>query len=178
MPEIFDDEHQQMNERESHGEKEIPAAISVDDPLSSLDLEKMVTVRRGTAVKDAIRLFQSQAVACVLVVEDGKLEGIFTERDVIKKLVGKGLDHSKEIVDDYMTSAPDVLKEDDPVAYALNRMTDGGYRHVPVVDDHGKPTGVVGILDIVKYLAVYYSDEVLNLPPEPLRRPQERPEGG
>ncbi|MEE9166844.1 MAG: CBS domain-containing protein [Candidatus Neomarinimicrobiota bacterium] len=178
MPDFLNDEFQQMNELESEEEKEIPAAISVKDPLSSLDLDQMVTVERGTTVEKAIKLFQSEAAACVLVVDDRRLVGIFTERDVIKKLVGKGLDHSKEIVDNYMTADPDVLKNDDPVAFALNRMTDGGYRHVPIVDDNGMPIGLVGILDIVKQLASYYSDEVLNLPPEPLRGPQVRPEGG
>jgi len=112
------------------------------------------------------------------VTEHGTLSGIFTERDVIMKLAGKGFDYSKEVVNNYMTKSPDVLRSDDRIAFALNRMTEGGYRHVPIVDSKGKPVGLVGILDIIKDLAVYYSDEVLNLPPEPQRGAQKRPEGG
>lgn len=178
MKEWLDDEFQQMNERESSQDLEIVEAISVKDPVSSLDLQKMAVVEAGTPVATVVNLFQSERIPCVLVVKAGKLAGIFTERDLILKLSGKGLDHSTEIVDDYMTENPDVLRMGDPIAFALNRMTDGGYRHIPLVDDRGRPVGLVGILDIVKHLAFYYSEEVLNLPPEPPRRAQKRPEGG
>ena len=113
-----------------------------------------------------------------MIQENEKLSGIFTERDVIWKLAGKGLDYSSEAVDDFMTKAPDALQMDDPIAFALNRMTEGGYRHVPIVNDVGKPLGIVGILDIVRHLAAYYSEEIMNLPPSPLRGAQDRPEGG
>ncbi|MDP6457187.1 MAG: CBS domain-containing protein [Candidatus Marinimicrobia bacterium] len=178
MSEFLDDEFRQMEERELEEEMEIQEAVSIKDPISSLELQKMVVVESDTTVASVIELFQAERVACVLVSEKGTLLGIFTERDVIMKLAGKGLDYSKEAVNDYMTKSPNVLRSDDPITFALNRMTEGGYRHVPIVDSQGKPEGLVGILDIIRHLAVYYSDEVLNLPPEPQRGAQERPEGG
>lgn len=178
MSEFLDDEFRQMDEREFGEELEMQEAVTIDDPITSLELQKMVVVENDTTVARVIELFQAEGVACVLVTENGKLSGIFTERDVIMKLAGKGFDYAKEAVNDYMTKSPDVLRSDDPIAFALNRMTDGGYRHVPITDSKGKPVGLVGILDIIRHLAVYYSDEVLNLPPEPQRGAQERPEGG
>ena len=178
MTDLFDDEMNQMDEREFAENPQIEEAVSVEDPISSLELQKMVVIESGTKVADAINLFQTEGVACVLIQENEKLIGIFTERDVIWKLAGKGLDYSSEAVDDFMTKAPDVLQMDDPIAFALNRMTEGGYRHVPIVNDVGKPLGIVGILDIVRHLAAYYSEEIMNLPPSPLRGAQDRPEGG
>ncbi|MFQ6674190.1 MAG: cyclic nucleotide-binding/CBS domain-containing protein [Fidelibacterota bacterium] len=178
MSNFLDDEFQQMDEREFEEEAELGQAVSVEDPIRSLRLGGMVLVDRETTIARVIELFQVKGVACVLVTEGDKLVGIFTERDVVMKVTGKGLNLSRVRVDSYMTPSPEVLKIDDPIAFALNRMTDGGYRHVPIVDDRGKPVALVAILDIVEHLASYYSEEVLNLPPEPHRKPQERPEGG
>ena len=56
-------------------------------------------------------------------------------------------------------------------------MTEGGYRHIPIVNSRGKPVGLIGILDIVSHLAEYFSQDVLNLPPLPIRK-QKQAEGG
>ena len=93
------------------------------------------------------------------------------------KLAGKGFDYNEEIVDDYMTHSPESLRGRDSIAFALNRMTEGGFRHVPVMDDEGKPVAIVGVLDIVRHLAEFFSADVLNLPPTPLRE-QKSAEGG
>ncbi|MFQ6675605.1 MAG: cyclic nucleotide-binding/CBS domain-containing protein [Fidelibacterota bacterium] len=178
MSELLDDELRQMNEREFEEEMEIEEAVSVKDPIRTLELGEMVTVDEGQDLASVIKIFQSRGAACVLVTRNKKLAGIFTERDVTLKLVGRGLDLSREKVADYMTPSPESLKMDDPIAFALNRMTDGGFRHVPIVDERDRPVGVVAILDIIRHLASYYSDQVFNLPPEPLRKPQARPEGG
>lgn len=178
MSELLDDELRQMDERESEKKLEIEEAVSVKDPIRSLELGEMVTVDRKTDLSTVIDIFQSKGAACVLVTGNNELTGIFTERDVTLKLVGRGLNLAKEKVVDYMTPSPESLKMDDPIAFALNRMTDGGFRHVPIVDDKNRPVAVVAILDIIRHLASYYSDQVFNLPPEPLRKPQARPEGG
>lgn len=178
MSELLDDELRQMDERESERKMEIEQAVSVKDPIHTLELGEMVTVDEKTDLSTVIDTFRSKGVACVLVTSNDKLTGIFTERDMTFKLVGRGLNLAKEKVLDYMTPSPESLKMDDPIAFALNRMTDGGFRHVPIIDDRNRPVAVVAILDIIRHLASYYSDEVFNLPPEPLREPQVRPEGG
>ena len=176
MTDLMDEEAQQMDEMEFEEEKEMEEAISVDDPINALTLQKMIILPKGTTIQAVVENFQAEGVACVLIGDD-LLDGIFTERDVIMKLAGKGLDYHNEIVDDYMTPAPESLQGEDSIAFALNRMTEGGYRHIPVVDSEGKPTGLVGVLDIVRHLAEYFSQDVFNLPPSPLRK-QVRAEGG
>ncbi|HHZ81075.1 MAG TPA: CBS domain-containing protein [Candidatus Marinimicrobia bacterium] len=176
MSEFLDEESQQMDEQEFKVEKELGEGISIHDSINTLSLRKMVLVKSGTTIQSVIELFQSKRVTCVLV-GDEKLQGIFTERDVIMKLAGKGFDYNKEIVDDYMTHSPESLRGRDSIAFALNRMTEGGFRHVPVIDDEGKPVAIVSVLDIVRHLAEFFSADVLNLPPTPLRE-QKSAEGG
>ena len=105
------------------------------------------------------------------------MSGIFTERDILLKVLGKKLDFEKEIVKDFMTKTPQVLLPTDPVSFALNKMVDGGFRNIPIVDEKRKPIGQVSILDVVNHLGQFFHEEILNLPPEPLRK-QNRREGG
>ena len=101
-----------------------------------------------------------------------------TERDVLLKITGKGMNFDKEIVDDFMTANPEYLQMEDAVAYALNKMVVSGFRHVPIVDDNKKSVGVVSLVDIVQQVATSLGEEILNLPPIPQRKGFARPEGG
>ena len=115
---------------------------------------------------------------CLLVERDSKLIGIMTERDILLKITGKGMNFDKEIVDDFMTANPEYLQMEDAVAYALNKMVVSGFRHVPIVDDNKKSVGVVSLVDIVQQVATSLGEEILNLPPIPQRKGFARPEGG
>ncbi len=121
-------------------------------PLEVLNPHKPVCVKSSAPVHEAIQKMKNEHIGCVCVVEDQSLVGIFTERDVLTKIVGSGVDLSKTIVADVMTPDPEYLFEDDEIAFALNRMQVGGFRHVPLVDLKGKPQGVVSVRDILRYL--------------------------
>ena len=103
----------------------------------------------------------------MLIVDEGQLVGVFTERDVLTKLVGTSIDIDRTPVEELMTRDPECLTLEDVIAYALNKMTIGGFRHVPLVDLHGRPTGVVAMRHIVEYLVDLFPRGVLNLPPSP-----------
>ena len=145
MSNSIEEESQHMDEIEFKEQKEIEKAISVDDPISTLNTKDIILVSKGTTIQEVIEKFQEKKVACVLIGDDS-LEGIFTERDVIIKLAGRGLDYRKETIENYMTSFPESLRNSDSIAFALNRMTEGGYRHIPIVNSKGKPVGLIGIL--------------------------------
>ncbi|MCK4579579.1 MAG: CBS domain-containing protein, partial [Candidatus Marinimicrobia bacterium] len=149
----------------------------LDDPLSSLDLQPLTVVKKTTTIKDAVGLMMKNKVGCVLVTESGKLVGILTERDLIRRVMGRGLDHSAETTGSHMTGHPEYLRMEDSVAHALNHMYDRGYRHVPIVDEDKKPEGFVSMRDIVYHLAAFYEKDILNLPPRPVRKASAR-EGG
>ena len=90
--------------------------------------------------------------------------GIFTERDVLLRIVDRGKNPATLPLSEAMTPDPDVLSVNATVAYALNRMSVGGFRHVPVVDAEHRPAFVVSVRDVVEYLVEAFPREVLNLP--------------
>jgi CBS domain-containing protein len=77
-----------------------------------------------------------------------------------------------------MTSDPETLRPDDRIAWALNLMHMGGYRHVPLTDEAGRPVGVVSVKDIVDFIVDLFPAAVLNLPPDPHRKPGSDDVGG
>jgi CBS domain-containing protein len=125
-------------------------------------------VAPSASIREATETMKSQRVGCVLVEEKHRLVGVFTERDVLNRVTGQGLDLDRVKVSEVMTRDPECLTLDDGVAYALNKMNVGGFRHIPLVDDAGKPVGVVAMRNIVDYIVQLFPEEVLNLPPSPL----------
>ena len=169
MVDEIEEELRIIEELDSSKEPNLEFALSIHEPIEKILYPEPIVVPPNTTVVDVIKLFNEKDVGCVLVVnpDNQKLIGIFTERDVIRKLINKGHDLSKETVSKYMTKNPDALSLDDPITYALNRMAAGGYRHIPLVDKNHCPVGFLSVRDIVEHLADYYSNEILNLPPSP-----------
>ncbi|SVD41405.1 uncharacterized protein METZ01_LOCUS394259, partial [marine metagenome] len=83
----------------------------------------------------------------------------------------------KECVIDFMTVGPDVLHQNDAIGFALNKMIEGGYRHIPIINTSGKPVGIISMQDIINHLGEYFYEDITNLPPTPLRKQIQR-EGG
>ena len=132
-------------------------------------MKPAICVPPTTSVRDAIQRMQDQGVGCVLVEAAGELVGIFTERDVLTKVVGAQIDLDTATVGSLMTPEPEALSPDDRVQYALNKMTVGGFRHIPLVDDDNRPVGVVSMRNVVDHMVEVFRTEVLNLPPSPRR---------
>jgi CBS domain-containing protein len=172
---IYDED---LRYREESGPAKAIDAQLFGEPIKHLHRRvDHVAVPPGTTIGEAARIMKEHRVGCVLVEERGKLLGIFTERDILTKLVGTGYDPAKVQVDGVMTRNPETLTPDDPIAFALQRMSVGGFRHLPLVDRDGRPVGILSVKDIVDYLAEHFPREVLNIPPEPGRQPR-IPEGG
>jgi CBS domain-containing protein len=145
-------------------EQTIRGAI-LTEPIRGLEPREPVCVRPKTSIRDAIEAMNDAGVGCVLVTQADRLVGILTERDILKKVVGRfELDN---LVERFMTKNPERVGMDDGIAYALHKMHVGGYRHIPVVDKDGRPAGVVSIRDIVKFIVSLFPAAVLNVPPEP-----------
>lgn len=136
-----------------------------------------VAIPLGTTIGEAARVMKERRIGCVLVEDGGKLVGIFTERDILTKLVGTGYDPARVQVDGVMTRNPETLTPEDPIAYAMQLMSVGGFRHVPLVDADQHPLDILSVKDIVDYLVEHFPREVLNIPPEPGKHAR-IPEGG
>ncbi|HXC51951.1 MAG TPA: CBS domain-containing protein [Candidatus Limnocylindrales bacterium] len=136
-------------------------------PLAVLPPSEPVLIESPASVLEAVHLMRDRHAGCVLIVRAGKLKGIFTDRDVVARVVAAGLDPSKIAVRRVMTADPETLRPTDSIAFALNLMSLGGYRHIPLVDKSGTPVGTVSVKDIVGYLVGFFPKSVINLPPAP-----------
>ncbi|MFN8543694.1 MAG: CBS domain-containing protein [Candidatus Binatia bacterium] len=135
-------------------------------PIWRLQPRTPLSLPPSATLLEAIHLMRSARVGCVLVVERDRLVGILTERDLLLKLDRPDFDQH---VAELMTPDPEVLRPGDPIVYALNKMSVGGFRHIPLVDARGRAVGIVSVKDIVDYLVELFPDEVLTVPPDPAR---------
>ena len=152
-------------------EREAPARRQLDEtalhePINILPYVPPLNVTPQTSVAEAIRLMQEQRVGCVLVQEANRLVGIFTERDLLNKVLGSAQDLTQVRVEAVMTADPEALPIDAPLAFALNRMGEGGFRRLPLVDEAHRPVGMLSVKHIISYLAEFFPEAVLNLPPQ------------
>jgi predicted transcriptional regulator len=99
----------------------------------------------------AISLMHDTGIDCVLVTDAGRLVGIFTDRDAVLKIAGQPA--RLRPLREFMTRDPVVLRHDDPIAVAIHKMAVGGFRHIPIVDGGGLPTGVVSAKDVFRHIA-------------------------
>jgi CBS domain-containing protein len=125
----------------------------MQDDLSCLKQMETITARtHESALEVAWRMKEAQT-GCVLVLDDqGKLSGIFTEHDVLCKLVSAAGDARDVPVSQLMSGNPEMLRETDSVAAALNKMAVGRYRHVPIARSDGSYS-VASIKSVLDYIA-------------------------
>ena len=114
-------------------------------------------VAPDTSVGEVIRRLNDSGHHCAIVVSDGAIRGIFTERDILNKLADSLGQNDGAPVRDFMTPDPVVLDHDVSVAFALNRLVVGGYRHLPIRRD-GRLVGMVSVRDVLAYLVERLSE--------------------
>ena len=131
--------------------REGPASSVMENDISQLDQE-LLSVSTDTPALEVIRRMKVAGLGCVLVIEDGKLVGIFTERDLLNKLTGASATSHQTAVSELMSLNPEILSETDSVAIAVNKMSMGRYRHIPVRKADGSYS-VISIKHVLKYIA-------------------------
>ncbi|MGA2624504.1 MAG: CBS domain-containing protein [Bacteroidota bacterium] len=139
-------------------------------PLKSLKVPRAVTLEAGSSLQDALTLMQLKQFGCVLITKEDKLAGILTERDIMAKALGENVHFGEILVDDIMTPNPESFQPNDSIAFAMNVMSVGGYRHVPIVDEHNIPLAIISVKDVINFIVEHFPEELLNLPPKPTRR--------
>lgn len=151
---------------EAYDDMERVRGAVLETPVSELMAGSPLVVDADATVVAAVNAMNERRTGCVLVEKDGKLVGIFTERDVLRKVIFRDSNRAWK-VEAVMTRNPVTLPPSASVAYALNKMSVDGYRHIPIVDRAGKPIGVLSVKDIVQFVAEFFPDSILNLPSEP-----------
>lgn len=154
------------------GEEECPGPADLESALLWETLNNVTTLPPlvldgGATLAETFARMREGSRGCALVIEAGRLVGIFTERDVLMRVAGRPIDFERAMVRDYMTRDPVTLPADSSVAFALNRMLIEGFRHIPLVDERGYPTAVVSMRLLIEYLSDFFNRDVLNIPPEP-----------
>jgi signal-transduction protein with cAMP-binding, CBS, and nucleotidyltransferase domain len=142
----------------------------------ALELQFPLVLDEATRVDDVIREIQAGGHGYVLLTENKRLCGIFTERDVLLTVLGNDA-ALEQPVSRHMTPDPVCVSTTDPVRQVVLLMHQGGYRQIPITDNKGQITGCVRHKDIAEYLANHFAAHVLNLPPEP-ELIARAPEGG
>jgi CBS domain-containing protein len=139
--------------------------------IGHLDLEAYVKADESTSVREVVRLMRRLDRTTTLVTRDDRLAGIFTERDVLRKVVTRPETWDRP-VRELMTPDPVVAHPDATILGALRLMNEGHFRDLPVVNERGKILGNLTDNAIVRYLADHLPAEVLNLPPDPNQVPK------
>lgn len=111
----------------------------------------VVTGNPLLTVRDATRIMIEKRVGAVLVIDDGELVGIFTERDLLSRVVGPGLDPDATPLSEVMTAQPQTVTAEDAIEEVVAWMLTGRYRHLPVMED-GRLAGIVSQGDVMAYL--------------------------
>jgi 2-oxoglutarate/2-oxoacid ferredoxin oxidoreductase subunit beta len=152
VPLSLDEEYVDELDKESV-QKSVFQDHLTEDLISALQPNAPITIDSSASLAKAIRQMNAHHIGCLLVTdENDKLIGVFTERDVLMRVVGIVSDLSAMSVGEYMTPNPIALNDGLPIAQALHEMSVHGFRHLPLVDKENRPDGIISFRDVVRYL--------------------------
>jgi CBS domain-containing protein len=132
--------------------------------LSILAPSDPVCIQAEFPLSAAIELLQKNKIGCVVISNDGgKLQGIFTERDCLLKVMLRIPSLDGVTVGEVMTPDPVTAQMDTTMAFALTLMSSGGFRHLPIVDESHRPIGVVSVKDMVDFIVAKVTEDLAQL---------------
>lgn len=147
----------------------------ISQRLVELPLVRPITLSASDTVRAAVDSMRAAGQSCVLTLEDGKLAGIFTERDVLSRCMDDDFDWDQPLGPS-LTRSPQAIAGNRTVAEAIALMHQRRYRTLPVLDGD-VVVGIIRSADIVTNLVEAYPEDLLNLPPRP-HQVMETREGG
>ncbi len=124
--------------------------------------QDLATVTSKVTIAEVSQMMATRRIGAILVVEKGKLAGIFTERDALVRVIAKGVDPKTTTVGEVMTRNPDTISPTESVQTALDLMAERGYRHLPVIDE-GKLYGIISIRDLYRSVKNQMEEDILLL---------------
>lgn len=174
MEDLLRDEWEAMLDHEKRSEIKISRDL-IEAPLSALNPSKVKCLYDTASVHDVVLLMQEYKFGSVVIINhDNKLVGIITERDILMKVVGRIKNKKRTSVTNIMTPNPIALKENDKLVFVMHNMYTGGFRHIPVVNEHDEVTGMVSIKDVMSYILEVFAHEINNVTCLPYRGVSER----
>ncbi len=125
------------------------------DRIGSLNPKKPFTVAPSARVRDVLvkmATLGEKGIGCVIVSEGDQVVGIFSERDALRKINVDITTLGDRPISEFMTPNPQMLEAGAKIAFAVQRMDLGGYRHVPILDESGAVSGIISVRDILRYV--------------------------
>ena len=136
--------------------------MKIKQILNGKKLNTIFSVTSGTSVYDTLVLMAEKNIGAVMVVDDGKLSGIFSERDYARKIILKGKHSDETPVSDVMTAKVITIEPDKKIEDVMQIMSDKHIRHLPVVDGE-KLIGIISISDVVTAIITDQKERIAHL---------------
>jgi CBS domain-containing protein len=133
------------------------------DKVNLMETDDYVCLEPSDSLSKAIEVMKQDEGGCAIVCEHGRVVGIFTERDVLTKIIGESV-AMNEPVSKWMSPVVATLSPDATIGDAVAVMTEKSYRNIPLVKN-GQLAGSISVFDVISYLAESYPKETMNLPP-------------
>jgi len=133
------------------------------EALLNVALKQPPTVEEGAMVREAVRTLTESGTGAVCVLRDCRIVGIFSERDLLRKVVDPGLDPDSTPIRDVMAPAPTCVAPDTSRSEAVRLMATGGFRHLPIADEDGCLIGILSLRDLFGHQLARLRDEVDSL---------------
>jgi CBS domain-containing protein len=136
-----------------------------DDKVNLMHTDDYVCIEPSTPLRQAIEVMKQDEGGCAIVCDGDRVVGIFTERDLLTKIIGETVDLNAP-VNQWMSPVVSTLTPDDTIGSAVDMMNARSFRNIPLVKD-GKLVGSISVFDVISYLAESYPKATMNLPPSP-----------
>ena len=124
----------------------------LSDRISVLNPVRPISVAPMTPVGDVLRVMVEHGIGCVVVADNNLPVGIFSERDALRKINTEAPSLAARPVSEFMTAKPQTLVAEAKIAFAVQRMVQGGYRHLPIVGEKSELIGIISARDILRHL--------------------------
>jgi len=146
------------------------------ETVARLGLSVAHTLEPTATVAQAVQLMRQARVGCVLVTRERVLVGVFTERDLMTRILATGRDPGLALAE-FMTPTPTSVDLNQPIREAILRLQAGGFRHLPVVDPQQRPVGMISAKRVIEWVVAHFPQLVYNLPPDPSHHAPRTAEG-
>ncbi|MGF1509942.1 MAG: cyclic nucleotide-binding/CBS domain-containing protein [Myxococcota bacterium] len=122
--------------------------------IESIMNHEVVTIGKTESVRDAASIMRDHGLGALVVTDGGRICGLFSERDLVNRVVAEGRDPASMTVGDACTSVVTTVEAGTPVEECYQLLKDKGFRHLPIRDAEGRPVGIVSARDFFRRLVV------------------------
>jgi len=137
-------------------------------PIKHINVREAICFTPETMLQRVVEVMREKRTGAVLVIAEDTRDilGIFSERDLLLRVAGRGWNFQQHAIGEVMSKSPECMTPRDKVGAAINKMMVKGYRHIPIICEKGKPFGMLSVRDILMFLCEHFPEDVLNLPPD------------